>query len=178
MSNGVPLSPAVEIARLIGEATKSGNGLADDVIARIAQEIAKLFTVKPDEIAILKLSSDSGTLSFVYPSKLRRIGTIPMTTTNSLAVRTVRDKRPEMINNFPAHRHPTVFEAVSLEEVAQETQPIQKIMSAPLLLESKSIGVIQVSRKGKSPKTAGNDFTIRDLTSLMTTAGQLAKCFK
>jgi len=98
-----------------------------------------------------------------------------MSTTNSLAVRTVRDKRPEMINNFPIQKHPTVFESVTLDPKAQEKFPIQKIMSAPLILEGKPVGVVQISRKGKSPMAAGADFTIRDLTSLVTTAGVLAK---
>jgi hypothetical protein len=35
--------------------------------------------------------------------------------------------------------------------------------------------VVQISRKGKSPISAGADFTIRDLTSLVTTAGVVAK---
>ena len=98
-----------------------------------------------------------------------------MSTTNSLAVRTVRDKRPEMINNFPIQKHPTVFESVTLDPKAQEKHPIQKIMSAPLILDGKPIGVVQISRKGKSPTAAGADFTIKDLTSLVTTAGLLAK---
>jgi len=178
MPEAAPLSPTAEIARLADEVAKSGKGMGDEVLVKIVQEMAKLFSVKTDEIAILELSMEGTILSFLYPLKLRRVGTIPMTTTNSLAVRTARDKRPEMINNFPAQKHPTVFEAVNLEDKAQERQPIQKIMSAPLLLESKSVGVIQVSRKGKSPTTAGADFTIRDLTALMTTAGLLAKCFK
>lgn len=178
MAEGAPLSPTAEIARLVDEVAKSGKGLGDEALTKIVAEMAKLFSVKTDEIAILELSSDSGILAFLYPLKLRRVGTIPMTTTNSLAVRTARDKRPEMINNFPAQKHPTVFEAVNLEDQPVERQPIQKIMSAPLLLESKPVGVIQVSRKGKSPTTAGADFTIRDLTALMTTAGQLAKCLK
>ena len=101
-----------------------------------------------------------------------------MSTTNSLAVRTVREKRPEMINNFPAQKHPTVFESVALETGAQERNPIQKILSAPLLVDAKPVGVVQISRKGKSPTTAGADFTIRDLATLMATAGLLAKCFR
>ena len=103
-----------------------------------------------------------------------------MSTTNSLAVRTVREKRPEMINNFPAQKHPTVFESVALgdEKEKQERNPIQKIMSVPLLVDGQAVGAIQISRKGKSPPTAGADFTIRDLTALVTTAGLLAKCFK
>ena len=178
MPEGAPASPTAEIARLVDEATKSGKGLVEEVLTKIAQELAKLFSVKSDEIAILQLSQDNTILIFLYPLKLRRVGTIPMTTTNSLAVRTARDKRPEMINNFPAQKHPTVFEAVNLDDKGEERQPIQKIMSAPLLLESKSVGVIQISRKGKSPTTAGADFTIRDLTALMTAAGLLAKSFK
>src|SRR5258707_898211 len=129
-------SPTAEVARLVDEAIKSGNGLAEEVLTNIVRELTKLFSVKTDEIAILQLDADSTMMSFLYPIKLRQIGKIPMTTTNSLAVRTARDKRPEMINNFPAHKHPTVFESVSLEKKAEELQPIQKIMSAPLLVDS------------------------------------------
>ncbi|MGH9786226.1 MAG: GAF domain-containing protein [Terriglobia bacterium] len=175
MAEGTTTSPAVEIARIVEEATKAGKALTDDELTRIAQELSKLFTVKADEVAILQLSDNAALLSFLYPVKLRKIGSIPMTTTNSLAVRTVRDKRPEMINNFPIQKHPTVFESVTLDPKAQEKHPIQKIMSAPLILEGKPVGVVQISRKGKSPMAAGADFTIRDLTSLVTTAGVLAK---
>jgi transcriptional regulator with GAF, ATPase, and Fis domain len=178
MPDPAPPSSTAEIARLVEEITKSDEGLAEEPLANIVKELAKLFSVKTDEIALLQLSPDNGILRFVHPFKLREVGTIPMTAAHSLAVRTARDKRPEMINNFPAHKHPTIFEAVNLERGGQETYPIQKIMSAPLLLDSKTVGVVQISRKGKSPASAGADFSIRDLTSLMSTAGLLAKCFK
>jgi hypothetical protein len=175
MSNGATTSPAAEIGRVVDESTKESRPLSDDDFNRIAQELSKMFSVKADEIAILQLTDNGSILSFLYPVKLRRIGSIPMSTANSLAVRTVRDKRPEMINNFPIQKHPTVFESVTIDPKAQEKFPIQKIMSAPLILDGKPIGVIQISRKGKSPIAAGADFTIRDLTSLVTTAGVLAK---
>ena len=175
MADGTTTSPAVEIARVVDEVNKSGRALTDDDLTRIVQELSKLFSVKQDEVALLQLSGNGAILSFLYPVKLRKIGSIPMTTTNSLAVRTVRDKRPEMINNFPAQKHPTVFESVALDPKVQEKHPIQKILSAPLILDGKPVGVVQISRKGKSPTTAGNDFTIRDLTTLVTTASVLAK---
>ena len=178
MTNGATPSATTELVRLMDEITKSGKAIGEEEWSKIAQQLAKVFTVKQDEVAILQLSDNGAILRFVYPFKLQKVGSIPMTTTNSLAVRTVRDKRPEMINNFPAQKHPTVFEAVTLDVTAQEKQPIQKIMSAPLLVEGKPIGVVQISRKGKSPTTVGADFTIRDLTALITTAGLLAKCFK
>ena len=178
MPNGTTASPAAELARLAEELAKSGRAVTEDDLNRIVNQLTKLFSVKQDEVAILHVSENGAILNFLVPLKLRKIGSIPMTTTNSLAVRTVRDKRPEMINNFPAQKHPTVFESVTLDPKAQEKHPIQKIMSVPLLLEGKVIGAIQISRKGKSPTTAGADFTIRDLTTLVTTAGVLAKCLK
>lgn len=178
MTNGVTASPTSEIARLVNDLLKGGKELSEESTGKIVQEIAKLFSVKQDEVAILQLSTDGKVLKFLHPFKLKQMGSIPLSTTNSLAVRTVREKRPEMINNFPAQKHPTIFEAVGLDPQKKEREPIQKIISAPLLLDSKPIGVIQISRKGKSLQTAGADFTIRDLTSLMTTAGMLAKCFK
>jgi len=172
-------SPAAEIARLIEESAKVGKGLSDEALTKIAAELTRMFSVKPDEVAILDLAPNGAILSFLYPTKLRKVGSIPMSTTNSLAVRTVREKRPEMINNFPAQKHPTVFESIALDEASKkERNPIQKIMSVPLLVDGKAVGAMQISRKGKSPTTAGADFTIRDLTTLVTTAGMLAKCFK
>ena len=171
-------SPAAEIARLVNETLKSGNGLEEDVLKKIADELTRLFSVKSDEVAILELAQNGAILNFLYPGKLRKVGSIPMSTANSLAVRTVREKRPEMINNFPAQKHPTVFESVAVDESIKERNPIQKIMSVPLLVDGKAVGVVQISRKGKSATTAGADFTIRDLTTLVTTAGVIAKCFK
>ena len=169
--------PAVEIARFVDESMRGGKRLGEEVLIKMVKELARLFAVKTDEIAILQLTPDNTMLQFVYPLKLRNVGSIPMTTAHSLAVRTAKDKRPEMINNFPAQKHPTIFEAVSLGD-GDEKQPIQKIISAPLLLDSKTVGVIQISRKGKSRTSAGSDFSIRDLTALMSTASVLAKCFQ
>jgi hypothetical protein len=177
MSN-VASSPATEIARLANEVVRGGKELDEERLSRIVGELSKLFSVKADEVAILELTQNGAILSFLYPLQLRTVGSIPMSSTNSLAVRSVRDKRPEMINNFPAQRHPTVFESVALDAEQGERHPIQKIMSVPLLVDGKAVGAVQISRKGKSATTAGPDFTIRDLTSLVSTASVLAKCFK
>ncbi len=175
---GSGATPATEIARLVDEINKAGTGLGEEVITKIAGEFSRMFSLKNDEVAILQLAANGAALSFLFPFKLKTMGNIPMSTTSSLAVRTVRDKRPEMINNFSAQKHPTIFEAVKLDKTQQDRHPIQKIMSVPLLVNGKAEGAIQVSRKGKSATTAGNDFTIRDLTALVSIASTLAKCFK
>lgn len=177
-------TPAAEITRLVDGMVKSGHRPTDEDIIAVVKELAKMFSVRNDEVAVLEVIQNGTILSFVYPPKLKKAGVIPLSTTNSLATRTVREKRPEMINNFPAQKHPTIFESISLEErhdpktPKAERHPIQKIMSVPLLAAGQAVGVIQISRKGKSPTTAGADFTIRDLTTLVTTAGIIAKCLK
>ncbi len=165
------------LSKLIDEALKSGQGLSNEVLEKLVSEIAKSFQVKLDEVALLSLTHNGAVLSFLYPFKLQKVGSIPMTSNTSLAVRTVREKRPEMINNFPAQKHPTIFEAVDLSTETKGS-PIQKIMSAPLIVDGKAVGVIQVCRKGKTGPASGADFTIKDLTTLMTSAGVLAKAFK
>jgi len=165
------------LVKLVEEALKSTDPSSSEHVEKIATELAKTFQLKPDEVSILVLRHNGAVLSFLYPLKLQKIGSIPTTSTASLAVRTVRDKRPEMINNFPAQKHPTIFEAVDLNPETKGN-PIQKIMSAPLIADGKAIGVIQVCRKGKTGPAAGPDFTIKDLTALMTAAGVLAKAFK
>ncbi len=169
----------VELNRILDEAAKNGKGLANEVLEKAAAEISKAFSVKSDEVAIFQLIQNGNVLAFLFPIKLQKVGSIPMTNTVSLAVRTAREKRPEAINSFATQKHPTVFEAVDLGvEHNKEKNPIQKIMSAPLIADGKVMGVVQISRKGKNGPASGPDFTIKDLTALMATAGILAKALK
>jgi uncharacterized protein YacL len=113
-------------------------------------------------------------LSFVFPIKLAKIGAIPLTTSHSLAAKTIRDKRGELVNNFSVYKHPTVFESVDLS-AEEKASPIQKIVSAPMIVDGKVVGVIQVSRKGKPGEVVGPDFTTRDLAELSTVGTILGK---
>jgi GAF domain-containing protein len=167
---------------LIADITKAVDELAKlpeveaGQIATLTQQVGKAFSVKPDEVALLILAHNDKFLRFVVPEKLQKVGDIPMTSTNSLAVRTAREKRPEVINNFATARHPTVFEAVPLGQ--QRGEPIQKIMSAPITAEGKPIGVMQLSRKGKTVTAAGPDFTPKDLSDLVAVANLVGRCLK
>jgi hypothetical protein len=51
-------------------------------------------------------------------------------------------------------------------------------MSAPILFDGKVVGVIQVSRKGKSTASAGPDFTPQDLRELVGAAEAIAPCLR
>ncbi|MGB6198618.1 MAG: GAF domain-containing protein [Candidatus Acidiferrales bacterium] len=169
----MPETLVAEMDRLVREIAKQS--VAPDAAAReaIAQELAKRFHVKPDEVAILALVHAGQMLRFVLPEKLRPVGTIPLNSTSALAARTAREKRAEVINNFPAVRHASVFEGVPLGR--EQGELIQKIMSAPIVAEKRVLGVVQVCRKGHTAGDAGSDFSstdLKDLTSLSEALGR------
>lgn len=142
---------------------------------RAIELISKNFAVQPHEVAILTLASDIRFLKFLVPENLRAVGMIPLSSTNALASRTVREKRPEIVNHFSFVPHASVFEAVPLAG-EQRGEPIQKIMSSPITVSNKVIGVIQVSRKGKTAADAGPDFTHSELRELKTVGDMLGPC--
>jgi len=165
-----------DLTKIVDELVKTGSPVEVATLGKLAVQIAKAFSVKDDEVAVLALILNDKFLKFVVPTKLQNIGTIPITSTTALAARTARDKRPEVINNFAIAKHSTVFEAVPLGE--QRGDPIQKIMSVPITAENKIIGVIQVSRKGKTLATAGPDFSPKDLSELVAVGNQIGRCLK
>jgi ABC-type thiamine transport system ATPase subunit len=166
----------VDLGSLLDTMVHAGHPPATKELAQMAETLGKMFGVDPDEVAILALSPKSKSLKFVIPEKLSFVGTIPLTSTNALAARTARERRSEVVNNFNASRHATVFEAMALGRRPGET--IQKIMSAPILDATKVVGVVQISRKGRSPVDAGPDFTQRDLRALISLSPTLEMFLK
>ena len=165
-----------ELGRLVDGLGAEAGRVKPDTLAGLAEKLAKFFGVKPDEVAILVLTKGDKFLKFLIPEELQSIGTIPMSSTSSLAVRTVKEKRAELANNFTAVRHASVFEGVPLR--SREQQPIHKIMTAPILAENKVVGVVQISRKGRRPSEAGPDFTQNDLRELVSITGVLGRFIK
>lgn len=164
---------AAEIERLAEALTESD---ADASLLGVAERIAKLFHVEQDEAAVLVLGERGRALRFLAPERLRRVGSIPLSTANSLAARTAREGRPHILNNLAGSRHISVFQAVS--QGREEGAVIQKIMSAPVKADGNVVGVVQVSRKGKTRAAAGPDFTPGDLQKLTALTGALGKLIK
>lgn len=157
---------SLTVAKHVEEMRKAGGFPSGEALTKLADQIAAAFGAKKDEVAVLRLSPDGLMLSFLYPVKLQPIGQIPLTTVHSLATKSIRDKRGDIVNNFSVYRHPTVFEAVDLS-TEDKAAPIQKIMCAPMLVGGKVAGVIQVSRKAVGGAHVGPDFTQRDLAELI-----------
>ncbi len=162
------------VAKLIDKMRKAGTPPSAQDLDRLAAQVSDCFMAKKEEVAILRLSANEKMLTFLFPIKLTVVGSIPLTTTHSLAAKTIRDKRGEIVNNFASYRHQSVFEAVDLSD-QEKAVPIQKIMSSPVVVEGKVVGVIQISRKARPGEPVGPDFTQADLAQLATVGSILGK---
>ena len=164
-----------ELKKWATDVARKGGDSEPIQLVRALELVSKNFGLQPHEVAILGLTSDGRSLPFLAPDSLRTVGQIPLSSTNSLAARTVREKRPELINHFSVVPHASVFEAVPIAD-EQRGDPIQKIMSAPILSAGKVVGVLQVSRKGKAMADAGPDFSHPQLRELKLIADALGPC--
>lgn len=165
---------SLQVVKLSEEMRKAGGWPGEDALKRLAVQIGAAFGARKDEVAIFLSYQDM--LSFVYPVKFAQMGAIPISSGRSLAVKTVRERRGEIVNNFSTYKHPTVFEGLAPTEDSKAA-PIQKIMSVPMIAEGKVAGVIQVSRKGTPGDPLGPDFSPQNLMELTTAGAILAKVF-
>ena len=132
-----------------------------------AKMLAKAFKVSEDEVAIFSFDPRFEVLRFAWPAHLRSTGIIPLASKSSLVARTVKNRRGYIDNLFHKSAHTFIFEAVAAPQAkANKPQPIQKILSTPMMVDSVIAGVIQVSRKGATPQDAGPDFTQAELEAL------------
>jgi signal transduction protein with GAF and PtsI domain len=167
------LSLVSEMER-IASALGTERGASPQVsLSTVAEKIAKNLGVRSDEVAILAVSARWRHLHFLVPEALKNVGFIPLSSNSALAARTARDSRPEIENNFAAAKHATVFEGIKI--TGETAEAIQKMISAPILLDGKVIGVIQVSRKGANLASAGLDFNADDLGKILALCKPLGK---
>jgi hypothetical protein len=131
-----------------------------DMGDRVVKSVSQEFACKLDEVAILLLSHDGRHLRFVAPRKFADLGSIPVTKRDSIAVNALARKAGEVINNVPMVKHVSFFESIKLRD---RPAPIQKMVTVPIMLTGKAIGVAQVSRKGETAREAGADFSPADL---------------
>jgi hypothetical protein len=139
--------------------------------------LRQAFSLQPDEIAVLSADLENAVLRFQWPLKLQKSGTIPISSRDSLAARTFREKKAVVNNRFADIYHASIFEQIKLTPQATERpRPIQKILSAPLPGSDGTLtGVIQLSRKGPDSNAAGPDFTREDLAALIEISKVLGK---
>jgi GAF domain-containing protein len=158
------VTSTAEMERL-GEALASG----EDFPQGCCKQLSRIFHVRDNEVALLCVHGNL--LKFLFPLELKAAGTIPISG-SAIAARTALTRKAELFNNFNKVRHVGVFETIKFapaeNEHSCEQQLIQKLMSAPIIDdEGKIWGIVQISRKGADPKSAGSDFTREDLQRLV-----------
>ena len=114
---------------------------------------------------------EKGLLKFLFPEQLKTAGSIPVSSSASIAAHTASTRKTELYNTFAKVKHARVFETVKLTNAEDHEEngqgAIQKLMSAPILTpDHKVLGVIQVSRKAFDLSSAGPDFTSEDMQQL------------
>lgn len=129
-----------------------------------AKSLWQVFSVKTDEVAIYSLDKRFDSLQFLWPKKLQSAGSVPLTAHNSLVALTARERKCYLDNSFATTAHLFIFERFRLD--LSGGVPIQKIMSAPMIAGDDVVGVVQVSRKGESRESSGEDFTPANLALL------------
>lgn len=162
-----------ELERLANAISTQAPGEQKVSLPAVAERISKALGVKPDEVAILAVSEKWKHLHFLVPAALKNVGFIPLSSPSALAARTARENRTEVDNRFHETRHASVFEGVKNETLTAEA--IQKIVSTPITLNNKVIGVLQISRKGASLRSAGPDFAPDDVTKITSLCRPLGK---
>lgn len=148
-----------------------------DTAEKFCSALSKLFAVRAMEVALLRV--DNGLLKFVFPEQLKTAGSIPVSSSSSVAAHTASTKKTQLFNSFTKVKHARVFETVKLSssgEDPSEQACIQKLMSVPVLSSARKVlGVIQVSRKAFDAATAGPDFTLEDVQQLEIAARVASK---
>lgn len=167
------VSLVAELERIANSLTQDSHATSEISLATVGEKIAKIIGVRKEEVGILAVSTRWRHLYFLVPEALKNVGFIPLSSNSALAARTARESRPEIDNNFAAAPHATAFEGAKI--AGEPGEAIYKIISAPILAEGKVIGVIQLSRKGSSPLTAGPDFTADELGKILALCKPLGK---
>jgi hypothetical protein len=139
---------------------KDRHELLLDMAERVVKAVSQDFGCKQEEVAILLLSSDGRHLRFAAPRRFAGLGSIPTSKRDSIAVGVLSKRAGEVINNVPMVKHVSFFESIKLKD---KPIPIQKMVSAPLLVRGQPVGVAEISRKGETVRDAGADFTPADL---------------
>jgi len=143
--------------------------LFEETVDFIVDYLSKYFKVNSDEVGIILLTSNRNFLRFVAPKKLYKGGaTFPISKRESVATKVITTLKPDIQNNLSNVKHLSIYEQVKTTE--DRPKAIQKMLTLPLILENKAVGVIQISRKGDTPEQSGPDFSQNDVKKLLELA--------
>jgi len=138
-----------------------------------ADSVVEMLGVSRDEVAILLLTTTQRTLRFIWPNALCDSSAVfPVDHKAAFASSVISTMKGKVDNKLSESKHLRFFE--SIKGMDTSGTPIQKMMALPLIAGKRAFGVIEVSRKGKTPTSAGPDFTQEDAKKLVALCKNLA----
>ena len=153
------------------EALLSARQEAAEKVEASVDALCSIFGVQRHEVALFALDTRMDSFSFVWPTEMRKSGSIPLSADRSLLVITARERQGKVNNSFASTPHLFVFESFGKEK----TGPIQRIMSAPMLKGEELVGVLQVCRKGMDADAGLKNFSETELKALCGIANVIAR---
>ena len=155
-----------DLQALVKSAGASKDGMKLGVKA-LAEAVAEKLGVKPEEVAVLLLNATGQTLVFVWPPALYDgKAAFPAAHKTAIASAVLSTLKGKVDNKVSESKHLKFYESVTGMQTSKV--PIQKMVALPLFHGERKIGVVEVSRKGKTPEESGPNFTPQDAQALVT----------
>jgi len=130
------------------------------------EAVARTLKIKPDEVALLLVTTTGNTLKFMWPLPLYQSNSVlPASHKTAMASAVLQTRKGKVDNKMSESKHLRFFENVKGME--SSGIPIQKMLALPLMAGANPVGVLEVSRKGKTPEAAGPNFTPEDAQALL-----------
>ncbi len=146
------------------------------VLREVEQFYIENYTLDNYEVGIFLTDKEKTVLSFACPEYLINSGMIPVSSTEAYIAAIFRTGRGIIENNLQQQKHLSIFEIIRTPE--KKILPLWKMMGALIAVENDKIGVIEISHRGVSLDTSGEDFTPSDLQFLEKTIKLLAPYLK
>jgi len=158
--------------------TSKGKGLEGlrEASRVVADHIADLLGVNAEEVAILILTTTQKSLKFVWPPALSKSSSVlPADHKSAIASTVLSTKKGKVDNKCSESKHLRFFENVRGMDTSGS--PIQKMIALPLIHGGSPLGVLEVSRKGRTPSDAGPDFTPQNAQALVAVSKEVTPLF-
>jgi hypothetical protein len=137
-----------------------------------AEAVASALKIKSDEVALLLLTTSGNTLKFMWPLPLYKSNSVlPANHKTAMAAVVLQTRKGKVDNKMNESFHLKFFENVKGMDTSG--LPIQKMVALPLMSGPNAIGVLEASRKGKTPDEAGPNFTPQDAQALLNLAKEM-----
>ncbi len=158
-----------EQLHVIKEKQGAGKASLEEGVRAVVDAVARALKIKPDEVALLLVTTTGNTLKFVWPTQLYSANAVlPVGHKNAMASAVLQTRKGKVDNKMAESRHLKFFENVKGMDTSGV--PIQKMIALPLMQGTNAVGVLEVSRKGKTPEAAGPNFTPEDAQALLALA--------